>query len=184
MSGESSASADQRHSHQWLMRNREKDVKRILVQETVCSGCRACELACVVWHEGAFGTALARIRVVKIEPDGLDVPNVCQLCRPPSCAAACPTEALWVDEASGVVRLRADECAACGACADACPYGMVTLHPTTGQPLICDLCDGDPACVARCATGAIRFAEQTEAGREDADRTLSTPMSMIGEQHP
>jgi hypothetical protein len=34
---------------------------------------------------------------------------------------------------------------------------MVALHPETGLALICDLCGGDPACVKRCATGAIAW---------------------------
>jgi ferredoxin len=36
---------------------------------------------------------------------------------------------------------------------------MVVLHPETGLPLICDLCDGDPACVKRCPTGAISYGD-------------------------
>jgi Fe-S-cluster-containing hydrogenase component 2 len=47
---------------------------------------------------------------------------------------------------------------------------MADLHPQTGMALICDLCGGDPACVKRCATGAIVYT-QTGAGarakRED-----------------
>jgi Fe-S-cluster-containing hydrogenase component 2 len=34
---------------------------------------------------------------------------------------------------------------------------MVALHPETGLALVCDLCGGDPACVKRCATGAIVY---------------------------
>jgi Fe-S-cluster-containing hydrogenase component 2 len=37
---------------------------------------------------------------------------------------------------------------------------MATLHPQTGLALICDLCHGDPACVKRCATRAIVYAEE------------------------
>jgi Fe-S-cluster-containing dehydrogenase component len=46
---------------------------------------------------------------------------------------------------------------------DACPFGVVALHPETGLAIICDLCGGDPACVKRCATGAIAY-EPVEAG--------------------
>ncbi len=146
-------------------------MKRILVWKEVCSGCRACEIACVVQHEGQFSTALARIKVTKIEPDGLDVPGVCRLCRRPACVAACPTEALYRDEETpGVVRLRADKCIGCAACVDGCPFGVVTLHPATGLPLICDLCDGQPACVKRCATGAIRFVNGDAGARAKRER--------------
>ena len=127
-------------------------------------------MACVVHHEGQFGTALARIKVTKIEPEGLDVPGVCRLCRRPACVAACPTEALYRDEALGVVRVRPDECIGCAACVDGCPFGMVALHPTTGRPLICDLCGGNPSCVERCATGAIRFVNGDAGARAVRER--------------
>lgn len=139
---------------------------RILVRSDICSGCKACMLACVATHEGGFGTAAARIRVTKIETEGLDVPSVCRLCRRPGCVKACPAGALSRDASLGVVRLNEEECIACGACAEGCPFGMVIMHPTTGLPLICDLCDGDPACVKRCAPGAIRWGGVDEQARE------------------
>jgi Fe-S-cluster-containing hydrogenase component 2 len=132
-------------------------VKRILVRAELCSGCLACEVACVAWHEGGFGTAPSRIRVVKIEDAGVDHPHVCRLCRRAPCVDACPTEALHRDETLGAVLLRSEDCIGCSACVDACPFGVATLHPETSLALICDLCDGDPACVKRCATGALRY---------------------------
>jgi len=142
---------------------------RILVRSDICSGCRACTLACVAGHEGGFGSFPSRIKVTKIETEGLDVPSVCRLCRRPACAAACPTGALVRDEILGVVRLDEEECIGCGACADGCPFGMVTMHPTSGLPLICDLCDGDPACVKRCAPGAIRWGGADEPARRNRE---------------
>jgi carbon-monoxide dehydrogenase iron sulfur subunit len=146
-------------------------VKRILVRREVCSGCRACEVACVAHHEGGFGTATARIRVTKIEPLGIDHPHVCRLCRRAPCVAACPSDALYKDEGTGAVLLRADACIGCSACVDACPFGMATLHPQTGLALICDLCGGDPACVKRCATGAIVYAGTNAGARAKRERS-------------
>jgi carbon-monoxide dehydrogenase iron sulfur subunit len=145
-------------------------VKRILVNEGVCSGCRACEVACVAWHDGRFGTAAARIRVTKIEPLGVDHPHVCRLCRRAPCVAACPTGALYKDETTGAVLLRADDCIGCSACVDECPFGMAALHPETGLALICDLCGGDPACVKRCATGAIVYDAAGAGARAKRER--------------
>jgi carbon-monoxide dehydrogenase iron sulfur subunit len=144
--------------------------RRILVQAGVCSGCRACEVACVAHHDGRFGTATARIHVAKIEPLGLDRPHVCRLCRRAPCVAACPTAALYREEPAGAVLVRVDDCIGCSACVDACPFGMIGLHPDTGVALICDLCQGDPACVKRCATGAITYAP---AGSGPANRRQS-----------
>ena len=134
-------------------------MKRILVRQDLCSGCRACVVACVAGHEGRFGTAMARIRVTKDEPLGVDQPHVCRLCRRAPCVAACPTGALYRDETTGAVLVRPEDCTACAACVDACPFGMAALHPETMSALICDLCAGDPACVKRCATGAIVYGK-------------------------
>jgi Fe-S-cluster-containing hydrogenase component 2 len=136
--------------------------KVLRVNHLLCSGCRACQVACVAQHEGRFGTALARLRVVKDESRGLDRPHVCRLCRPAPCLAACPEGALYRDEPTGAVCVRIDAadgavCAGCGACVEACPFEMIALHPETGFALLCDLCGGDPACVKRCATSAIRY---------------------------
>ena len=117
-------------------------------------------VACVAAHDGRFGTAAARIRVIKDEPVGLDEPHVCRLCKRPPCVDACPTGALYRDEAIGAVRLRAELCIGCAACVDACPFDMAALHPETGLAMICDLCGGDPACVKRCAPRAIIYGEK------------------------
>lgn len=148
---------------------------RILVREGVCSGCRACEVACVARHEGRFGTAATRIHVVKIEPLGVDQPHVCRLCNHAPCVAACPTGALHTDGPAEAVLLDAEECIGCSACVDACPFGVATLHPESGLALICDLCDGDPACVKRCATGAIVYKDTGAGARARRERLTVRP---------
>ena len=145
-------------------------MKRIRARKDLCSGCRACEVACVAWHDGRFGTATARIRVTKIEPLGVDDPHVCRLCRRAPCVAACPTGALYQDETTEAIFLRPDDCTGCPACVDACPFGMAALHPETGLALICDLCGGDPACVKRCATGAIVYDYAGARAREKREK--------------
>jgi len=78
--------------------------------------------------------------------------------------------ALSKDETNGAILVDVDPasasvCIGCGACVDACPFGIAILHPETGTAIICDLCGGDPACVERCATGAIVYAERGAAAR-------------------
>ncbi len=127
----------------------------IVVEEGRCSGCRACELACVARRDGRFGTAAARIRVVKVEAEGIDRPSLCRQCADAPCVAACPTEALRQNAADGRIEFIPDHCIACPACAAACPFDVAFIDPASGMPLICDLCVGDPACVKRCVTGAL-----------------------------
>lgn len=137
--------------------------KAIKVRRDLCTGCRACQVACVARHDGRFGTATARIQVTKNEPLGIDEPHVCRLCRRSPCVTACPTQALRRDDTTGAVLLKPGGCNGCAACVEAWPFEMVALHPETGLPLICDLCGGDPACVKRCATKAISYAYQGSA---------------------
>jgi Fe-S-cluster-containing hydrogenase component 2 len=149
---------------------RSEELKRLWVRREICSGCRACEVACVAFNEGGFGTAASRIHVTKIEALGIDQPHVCRLCDRAPCVIACPTGALYRDGTTGAVLLNADVCIGCAECVDACPFGVVTLHPRIGQPLICDLCAGDPACVKRCATGALMFDEANSAAQNRRER--------------
>jgi carbon-monoxide dehydrogenase iron sulfur subunit len=136
-------------------------VKRIVVHPEVCSGCRACEVACVAYHEGRFGTASARIHVLKIEPLGIDKPQACRQCRRAPCIQACPTGALYKDPQSQAVLVNDELCNSCGDCIQACPFNAIRFHPDTGLPNICDLCSGDPQCVSNCATGALTYRESS-----------------------
>jgi len=129
---------------------------RLVVDESRCSGCRACQVACADMHEDVFSVALARLRVEKRDAEGIDRPVVCVFCADAPCAAACPTEAL-TQRSEGVLQLDAARCESCGQCVVACPHGALRMHPTTGRPLVCDLCGGEPACVAACVTGALKL---------------------------
>ncbi len=128
---------------------------QIVADEARCSGCRACEIACVAHHEARFGTANSRVRILKIEAHGVDRPQVCRQCPDAPCVDACPVAALSKDEHTGAIHLVAEDCIVCTACSDACPFGTLFVDSRTGLPLVCDLCDGRPACVKRCATGAL-----------------------------
>jgi carbon-monoxide dehydrogenase iron sulfur subunit len=92
--------------------------------------------------------------------------------------AACPSGALHQQETTGAILLRREDCIGCSACVDACPFGVVALHPETGLALICDLCDGDPACVKRCATGAIAY-EPADTGPGIRRRKLAVEASEL-----
>jgi hypothetical protein len=60
---------------------------------------------------------------------------------------------------------------------------MVELHPETGVALICDLCGGDPACVKRCATGAIVYAEAGASREALIVRAGGETLEQDGEEH-
>lgn len=125
-----------------------------------CSGCRRCEVHCSFFHSGKVGRSASRIKVVKIEDQGLDYPVFCQGCKERYCAA-CPVEALLIGPL-GEVHVDPDLCTGCGTCESLCPVGAIDLHEES--PLVCDLCGGDPRCVKACTMGALTF----EPGTKDA----------------
>lgn len=127
----------------------------IEINPEVCSGCRACELACSFFHSGTFDPEVARIHVGKDEPEGLDIPRLCRQCDDAPCISSCPFGALYRDEVTRTILVINEKCRGCRKCAGACPNGAIVFHPETRKPLICDLCGGNPSCVTRCVTGAL-----------------------------
>ncbi len=154
--------------------------KRILIDPTLCSGCRACEAVCSGWHEHRFGPSLARIHVVKREELGIDRPITCLQCTKAPCVTSCPVQALSRDPLTGAVRVDGDACIGCGLCVDSCVNGSMSLHPDTSHALVCDLCDGDPQCVAVCPTGALLYGAPELVGARKRERTALTGLRKEG----
>jgi carbon-monoxide dehydrogenase iron sulfur subunit len=114
-----------------------------------CSGCRRCEIACSLHHEGWMWPEASRIRVFMPFP-GVEVPHFCAQCDDYPCVASCPMDALSVDKLTGAVIVNQEKCTSCGDCIEACPGEVPYLHPESNKAIICDLCGGDPECVKVC----------------------------------
>ena len=114
-----------------------------------CSGCRNCEIACSLKHEGRIWPEASRVRVFMLVP-GAEVPHLCAQCSNYPCVASCPVQALSVHEKTGAVIVDNDKCISCSKCIDACPGNIPFLHPKSNKATICDLCDGEPECAKVC----------------------------------
>jgi Fe-S-cluster-containing dehydrogenase component len=114
-----------------------------------CSGCRRCEIACSLFHEGWIWPEASRIKVFMLVP-GIEIPQLCAQCHDYPCVEACPAGALSVDNATGAVLVDRDKCTGCGICIHKCPGNIPFLHPKDGKATICDLCGGDPQCAKVC----------------------------------
>lgn len=130
-------------------------VGNVTVQAGDCTGCRLCEMVCSLRGTGAYSPRMARIRIEGAGTGPFYDVRLCDQCEEALCIDACPVEALARDATTQAVVLDQEACTACGACADACPTASIFVSPDGEQYLKCDLCDGNPECVAICATGAL-----------------------------
>ena len=140
---------------------------RLKATASKCTGCQLCVNACVGAHDsGEFGTHLARLH---IDPVKLGQHKVmfCTLCK--KCLDVCPTGALKWHDTTGAVELIVEKCTACDKCVEICPTKVIERSDTAVRfngtelpwyPIVCDLCDGDPACAKICPTEAIYIDER------------------------
>lgn len=136
---------------------------RLVTRFDVCTGCRVCELVCSFVKEGAFNPRYARLRIEAAAAGLYQQPVVCIQCDNPACMRVCPTGAIYRDSLTQAVILNQDKCHNCGLCVQYCPIAMVQVYPGASKPSKCDHCEGEPACVAFCPTGALVFVDIPEA---------------------
>jgi len=133
-----------------------------VIDSKKCTGCRTCEVVCSITHSGELDLGKSRIRIVKWEEKGIDVPVVCQHCDIAVCMENCPTGALSLDDLSGSVLYRKDNCIGCKLCMLSCPCGGISLDKDGGV-LKCDLCQGQTYCAQFCSAGAIAYVPDDQA---------------------
>lgn len=128
----------------------------IQVDLSKCTGCRRCEAACAFFHSGRINPLLSRIKVTHLYEIGIDGPVLCQGCKERFCLK-CPENALTLGP-QGEVICSPTVCNLCGVCEKACPIGAIEIFGDF--VFVCDLCGGDPKCLAACTEGALRFEPQ------------------------
>jgi Fe-S-cluster-containing dehydrogenase component len=92
------------------------------------------------------------------------LPGLCNHCKTPPCAEACPIDAITRGD-NGVVSLNEEACDGCRTCLDACPYGAIIYNDEKDKAEKCNMCshridDGlEPFCVICCEGQAIYFGD-------------------------
>jgi len=125
-----------------------------------CTGCRHCEMACSIFHEGVIWPGASRVRVYEFPPS-IELPVLCYQCADAPCARECPASALSIDAETGTIMIDNEKCLRvaegtdCRVCADACPGNTIRMHPVENVPMFCDLCGGDPECVKVCPSATV-----------------------------
>lgn len=150
-------------------------MKRVLIDPSRCTSCRTCEHQCMLAHSSASSLVEMVLRGEKTRPrvrlrwiPELNYPVKCMHCTDAPCEAACPVRAIIIDSSTGVVLIDTDRCIGCYSCLMVCPFGAVTVSPSSDRAYKCDGCidrlrQGEqPACAAGCPTGALSFVEPDE----------------------
>jgi Fe-S-cluster-containing dehydrogenase component/Ni/Fe-hydrogenase subunit HybB-like protein len=174
------------------------DEAAMLVDTTLCVGCRACEAACAeangLPHPPAadpFGqtrltTSTALTVVNRFEtraPSGARyVKRQCMHCVEPACASACPVRALE-KLPSGPVTYHPGRCMGCRYCMVACPFEVPKYEYEKAIPAVkkCTFCAARqehglrPACAEVCPSGALTFGTRGELLEEARRRIYGDP---------
>ncbi|MGB8929629.1 MAG: 4Fe-4S dicluster domain-containing protein [Anaeromyxobacteraceae bacterium] len=157
----------------------------VLVDTTLCVGCRGCEAACAEANElpaPAEGDAVLDEKrdtttqsftvVNRFEKSpGVEryAKRQCMHCVAPACASACPVQAM-VKLPTGPVTYDASRCMGCRYCMIACPFDVPKYEYESNAPRVrkCSFCakrqaEGKgPACAEVCPSGALLFGKRSE----------------------
>jgi formate dehydrogenase iron-sulfur subunit len=138
--------------------------KVMLIDTSKCISCRACQVACKMWHKlppennneprtDLTGTTLTIVREFEVEARGkirrLFFKDQCRHCDSPACAGGCPLHAIIKHQPTGIVAINPNTCNPdrCytypygkKTCERVCPYNIPRIDPARNKATKCDLC--------------------------------------------
>ena len=141
----------------------------IMANSQQCIGCRACEVACVMAHNGeqhALSERHFHPRITVLRSGEKSHPVTCHHCENAPCAQSCPNGA--ISKCDDSVQVNQQKCIGCKACVVACPFGTMEIIVTPldngsvkASANKCDLCltrPHGPACIENCPADVLSLA--------------------------
>jgi len=151
-----------------------------------CTGCYACLIACKDWHDNMGTEPQNWVRVTAIEKGKFPELSLsylfttCLHCADPLCIPACPVNAITKRGEDGIVIVDREACLGsenCNqACREVCPYDVPQFGPEPNAKMQkCDLClerwavGRKPVCVEACPMRALDAGPLNELKAEYGD---------------
>jgi formate dehydrogenase iron-sulfur subunit len=181
----------------------------VLVDTTVCIGCRRCEWACNEWNKNpnqpiksfeeksVFNkirrTHAQTFTVVnrffkKKDSKPVYVKKQCMHCEDPACLSACFVDAFKKTK-KGAVVYNEGVCVGCRYCMVACPFDIPAYEyndPITPRVTKCTFCFNriskdaqSPACVQICPTETLRFGKRSDLINLAHERIRNNPQKYV-----
>lgn len=108
------------------------------------------------------------------------LPRLCEHCLNPTCAAACPSGAIYKREEDGIVLIDQDKCRGWRMCISGCPYKKIYYNWKTGKSEKCIFCyprieAGMPTVCSETCVGRIRYLGVLLYDADKIHEVASTP---------
>jgi nitrate reductase beta subunit len=108
------------------------------------------------------------------------LPRICEHCLNPSCAASCPSGAIYKRSEDGIVLVDQDRCRGWRMCVTGCPYKKVYFNHRTGKAEKCTFCYprievGIPTVCSETCVGRLRYVGVVLYDRDAVLAAAATP---------
>lgn len=152
---------------------------------TVCTECKACQIACKDLHDVDASINLRKVYCVEggafPKPWVYHLSVACNHCDNPACIPVCPVGSITKADDGSVIK-DLSVCIGCKSCTEACPYGAPKYIESVNLTYKCDACKDlrdkgeNPVCVDACNMRALEFGDIEELRKKHEGENLTSDL--------